>query len=47
MTDDPRYSPPQSGQRVPNQQVAPGYTQAGYQQHYDWRYANAQQPYDP
>ena len=47
MTNDPRYSPPQSGQRVPNQQVAPGYTQAGYQQHYDWRYANAQQPYDP
>ena len=47
MTDDPRYSPPQSGQRVPNQQAAPGYTQAGYQQQYDWRYANAQQPYDP
>jgi len=47
MTDDPRYSPPQSGQRVPNQQVAPGYTQAGYQQQYDWRYPNAQQPYDP
>ena len=48
MTEDPRYTP-QSGQRLPNQQ-APGYP-AGYQQPYDWRYANApataQQPYDP
>lgn len=35
MTDDPRYSPPQ--------QPAPGYTQAGYQQPYDWRYATAAQ----
>ena len=43
MTDDPRY--PQSqhpGQRVPNQQPAPGYSQQ-----YDWRYAGVQQPYDP
>lgn len=48
MTDDPRYSPSQqSGQRAPNQQSAPGYTQAGYSQQYDWRYANVQQPYDP
>jgi putative serine protease PepD len=51
MTDDPRYSPPQqSGQGVPNKQAAPGYSQAGYQQQqqqYDWRYAGAQQPYDP
>ncbi len=42
MTDDPRYSAPQQpGQRVPNQQAAPGYPQAGYQQPYDWRYAHA------
>ena len=48
MTDDPRYSPSQqSGQRAPNQQPAPGYTQAGYSQQYDWRYPNVQQPYDP
>lgn len=46
MTDDPRYSPSQSGQQPPNQQAAPGYTQAGYQQQYDWRYAN-QPNYDP
>jgi putative serine protease PepD len=46
MTEDPRYTP-QSGQRLPNQQ-APGYTPTGYQQPYDWRYANGQQqPYDP
>lgn len=45
MTEDPRYAP-QSGQRLPNQ-PAPGYNQAGYQQPYDWRYANGQQPYDP
>ena len=45
MTEDPRYAP-QSGQRLPNQ-PAPGYPQAGYQQPYDWRYANGQQPYDP
>ncbi len=45
MTEDPRYSP-QSGQRLPNQ-PAPGYPPAGYQQPYDWRYANGQQPYDP
>ncbi len=47
MTDDPRYTAPQSGQRVPNPQAAPGYNQAGYQQPYDWRYGNAQQAYDP
>jgi len=52
MTEDPRYSSPQqSGQRVPNQQGAPGYNQTGYQQPYDWRYANTQpqygQPADP
>lgn len=47
MTDDPRYSQ-QSRPGVPNQQAAPGYSQAGYQQQqYDWRYANSQQPYDP
>ena len=50
MSDDPRYTAPQqSGQRVPNQQAAPGYPQAGYQQPYDWRYSTAaqtgQQPY--
>ncbi len=40
MTDDPRYPPSQS----------PGYTQPGYRQQYDWRYANApqaQHAYDP
>lgn len=47
MTDDQRYSTPHSGQPVPNQQAAPGYNQAGYQQPYDWRYGNAQQSYDP
>lgn len=50
MTDDPRYSQShqQSGHGVPNQQAAPGYSQAGYGQgQYDWRYANAQQAYDP
>jgi len=49
MTDDPRYSPPQQpGPNVPNRQAAPGYSQAGYRQgQYDWRYAGAQQPYDP
>ncbi len=53
MTDDPRYSAPQQpGQGVPNQQAAPGYSQTGYQQHYDWRYGSAQtqaqqQPFDP
>ncbi len=49
MKDDPRYSPSQqSGQGVPNPHAAPGYSQAGYQQRqYDWRYGNAQQPYDP
>ncbi len=50
MTDDPRYSPlhQQSGHGVPNQQGAPGYSQPGYGQgQYDWRYAHAQQPYDP
>jgi putative serine protease PepD len=48
MTDDPRYSQSQqSGQRVPNQQPAPGYPRAGYSQQYDWRYGHAQQPYDP
>jgi len=46
MTDDPRYSPSQSGQQPPNQQATPGYSQAGYQQPYDWRYAN-QPNYDP
>lgn len=45
MTEDPRYAP-QSGQRLPNQPT-PGYPPAGYQQPYDWRYANGQQPYDP
>ncbi|MFM9035575.1 MAG: S1C family serine protease [Mycobacterium sp.] len=47
MTDDPRHPTPQSGRQVPNQPAAPGYTQAGYQQPYDWRYANPQGPYDP
>ena len=47
MTDDPRYSPSQSGPQAPNQQAAPGYSPTGYQQQYDWRYSNAQQPYDP
>ncbi|WP_313676306.1 trypsin-like peptidase domain-containing protein [Mycolicibacterium sp.] len=47
MTDDQRYPPPHSGQNAPNHQAAPGYTQGGYQQQYDWRYANVQQPYDP
>ncbi|MDA2991294.1 MAG: peptidase S1, partial [Actinomycetota bacterium] len=48
MTDDPRYSQSQqSGQRVPNQQPAPGYPRAGYSQQYDWRSGHAQQPYDP
>lgn len=51
MTDDPRYSqsqqPGQPGQRGPAQQATPGYPQAGYSQPYDWRYANAQHPYDP
>jgi len=47
MTDDQRYSPPQSGRNVPNHQAAPGYTQGGYQPQYDWRYSNAPQPYDP
>ena len=43
MTDDPRYSPPQQpGQNVPNQQGAPGYSQPGYQQPYDWRYGGVQ-----
>ncbi len=43
MTDDPRYpQSQQSGQRMPNQHAAPGYSQ-----HYDWRYASPQQPYDP
>jgi putative serine protease PepD len=46
MTEDPRYSSPQqSGQLAPNQQAAPGYHQAGYQQPYDWRYANTQPQY--
>lgn len=47
MTDDQRYTPSQSGQHTPNPQAAPGYTQPGYQQQYDWRYANPQQSYDP
>jgi putative serine protease PepD len=57
MTEDPRYSPQQSGhgvpnQQVPNQQTAPGYSQSGYQQPYDWRYGSAphqapRPPYDP
>jgi len=51
MTDDQRYPPPQAGQNGPNHPAAPGYTQGGYQQPYDWRYAqpqaNAQQSYDP
>ncbi len=43
MTDDPRYSAPQqSGQHGPNQQAAPGYTQAGFQQPYDWRQTRPQ-----
>ncbi|MEI6698973.1 MAG: trypsin-like peptidase domain-containing protein [Mycobacteriaceae bacterium] len=46
MTEDPRYSSPQqSGQRVPNQQVTPGYNPPGYSQQYDWRYANTQAYY--
>jgi len=32
---------------VPNQQAAPGYPPAGYQQPYDWRYPSAQQPQQP
>jgi putative serine protease PepD len=53
MTEDPRYSTPQqAGRRVPNQQAAPGsnqsgYHQSGYQQPYDWRYANTQGHYGP
>ncbi|AQT81519.1 peptidase S1 [Mycolicibacterium litorale] len=58
MTEHPRYSQPQQpGHPGPNQHAAPGYSQAprqaGYQQHYDWRYATQQQqpqfsaPYDP
>ena len=53
MTEDPRYSTPQqAGRRVPNQQAAPGsnqsgYHQTGYQQPYDWRYANTQGHYGP
>ncbi len=53
MTEDPRYSTPQQvGRRVPNQQAAPGsnqsgYHQTGYQQPYDWRYANTQGHYGP
>jgi putative serine protease PepD len=51
MTDDQRYSPSQSGPNVPNQQAAPGYSQGGYQQQYDWRYthpqSNTQQAYGP
>ncbi len=45
MTDDPRYSPSQSGQNAPNPQAVPGYPQQGYQQQqYDWRYSSGQQP---
>lgn len=45
MTDDPRYTASQpSGQHGANQQATQGYTQAGYQQPYDWRYGTAQQP---
>lgn len=51
MTEDPRYSSQQSGQQVPsqqpNQQGAPGYSQPGYRQQYDWRYGSGQQSYDP
>ncbi len=53
MTEDPRYSTPQQvGRRGPNQQAAPGsnqsgYHQTGYQQPYDWRYANTQGHYGP
>ncbi|TXI41185.1 MAG: peptidase S1, partial [Mycobacterium sp.] len=44
MTDDPRYSASQQpGRGRPNPQATQGYTQAGYQQPYDWRYATAQQ----
>ena len=48
MTDDPRFAPShQTGHQAPNRQAAPGYPQTGYQQPYDWRYGNPQQPYDP
>ena len=56
MTDDPRYSASQQpGRDGPNPHATQGYTQAGYQQPYDWRYAttqqaaqqNPQQPYQP
>ena len=46
MTEDPRYSSPQQpGQRMPNQQGAPGHSPAGYSQPYDWRYGSTQPPY--
>jgi putative serine protease PepD len=50
MTNDPRYSPPpqQPGYRsAPNQPVAPGYGQGHqqpYNQPFDWRYQQGQQP---
>jgi len=48
MTEDPRYSSPQQpGQRVPNQQAAPGHNPAGYTQPYDWRYGSTPPPYGP
>jgi putative serine protease PepD len=48
MTEDPRYSSPQQpGQRMPNQQAAPGHNPAGYSQPYDWRYGSTQPPYGP
>lgn len=48
MTEDPRYSSPQQhGQRMPNQQAAPGHNPAGYSQPYDWRYGSAHPPYGP
>lgn len=46
MTDDPRYTGQQPGQRVPNQQAPTGFNPAGgarYGQSYDWRYPPTQQ----
>ena len=46
MTEDPRYSSPQQpGQRMPNQQGAPGHSPAGYSQPHEWRYGTTQPPY--
>ena len=45
MTEDPRYTAPQSaGRGRPDRHATRSYTQAGHQQPYDWRYGTAQQP---